>query len=124
MRCGFFFFSVFCRAPSPFLFSLLPPPPSSPPVPSSLPSSPVIPLVKGAPVWFNKDAAFPGRLDTCFSPIEGGGPKRQGAPQRLRSATPLAGGLVLQHTSPFFSPPPTLSQTLLLTRPTTNCPLI
>lgn len=58
-----------------------PPPPSSPPVPSSLPSSPVIPLVKGAPVWFNKDAAFPGRLDTCFSPIEGGDPNDRGRPR-------------------------------------------
>nr|AWW11662.1 hypothetical protein [Human alphaherpesvirus 1]AWW11722.1 hypothetical protein [Human alphaherpesvirus 1] len=79
MRCGFFS-SVFCRAPSPFLFSLLPPP-SSPPVPSSLPSSPVIPLVEGAPVSFNKDAAFPGRLDTCFSPIEGGDPNDRGRPR-------------------------------------------
>nr|AWW13063.1 hypothetical protein [Human alphaherpesvirus 1] len=80
MRCVFFS-SVFCRAPSPFLFSLLPPPPSSPPVPSSLPSSPVIPLVEGAPVSFNKDAAFPGRLDTCFSPIEGGDPNDRGRPR-------------------------------------------
>lgn len=77
----FFFSSVFCRAPSPFLFSLPPPPPSSPPVPSSLPSSPVIPLVEGAPVSFNKDAAFPGRLDTCFSPIEGGDPNDRGRPR-------------------------------------------
>nr|AWO69572.1 hypothetical protein [Human alphaherpesvirus 1]AWO70414.1 hypothetical protein [Human alphaherpesvirus 1]AWO70534.1 hypothetical protein [Human alphaherpesvirus 1]AWO71460.1 hypothetical protein [Human alphaherpesvirus 1]AWW07917.1 hypothetical protein [Human alphaherpesvirus 1] len=57
------------------------PPPSSPPVPSSLPSSPVIPLVEGAPVSFNKDAAFPGRLDTCFSPIEGGDPNDRGRPR-------------------------------------------
>nr|QCX19696.1 hypothetical protein [synthetic human alphaherpesvirus 1] len=81
----FFFFFFFSRCSAGLRrlsCSRFFPPPSSPPVPSSLPSSPVIPLVEGAPVSFNKDAAFPGRLDTCFSPIEGGGdPNDRGRPR-------------------------------------------
>nr|AWW08155.1 hypothetical protein [Human alphaherpesvirus 1] len=82
MRCGFFFSLGVLPGSVAFPVLASPPPPSSPPVPSSLPSSPVIPLVEGAPVSFNKDAAFPGRLDTCFSPIEGGGdPNDRGRPR-------------------------------------------
>lgn len=81
------------------------PPPSSPPVPSSLPSSPVIPLVKGAPVWFNKDAAFPGRLDTCFSPIEGGGTQTTGGAPEAKVGHATRGWARVTAHQPVLFPP-------------------
>lgn len=99
----FFFLGVL---PGSIAFPVLasPPPPSSPPVPSSLPSSPVIPLVEGAPVSFNKDAAFPGRLDTCFSPIEGGTQTTGGAPEAKVGHATRGWARVTAHQPVLFPP--------------------